>query len=290
MNALMLDPVLLRTFLTIAEGCSFSETSRRLRLRQSTVSQHVRKLEEIIGHQLFVRDTHSVQLTLDGAALLGFARNILDTNERAVRYFAGTKLQGRLRFGTSEDLVLSWLPGVLCAFAQNHPLVDIELTIALSVTLIDRFDAGELDIVFCKRWVGDERGQLIWRDQMVWAGSKDMPLNWNEVPLVLYPPPSITRSVALEALERAGLSWRIACTSSALTGLVAAARAGMGFLAFSSKLIPDGLSAVDTKVLPALGEMEFVLLRQGRTSQEAVTALSAAIIAQSNLNECGGTL
>ena len=45
----MLDPVLLKTFLVIAEGNSFSETSRKLAMRQSTVSDHVRRLEQHLG-------------------------------------------------------------------------------------------------------------------------------------------------------------------------------------------------------------------------------------------------
>lgn len=62
----MLDPLLLRTFLVIAEGHSFSETSRKLAMRQSTVSDHVKRLEQGLGRQLFVRDTHSVALTREG--------------------------------------------------------------------------------------------------------------------------------------------------------------------------------------------------------------------------------
>ncbi len=53
----MLDPLLLKTFLVIAEGHSFSETSRMLAMRQSTVSDHVRRLEQHLGRQLFLRDT-----------------------------------------------------------------------------------------------------------------------------------------------------------------------------------------------------------------------------------------
>ena len=49
MMRLMLDPVLLQTFLAIAQTRSFTRTAERLGLRQSTVSQHIRKLEEETG-------------------------------------------------------------------------------------------------------------------------------------------------------------------------------------------------------------------------------------------------
>lgn len=283
----MLDPFLLRTFLLIAEGNSFSAASRKLGLGQPTVSDHIRKLELEVGHRLFVRDTHSVSLTFEGEALIEFARRILETNERARRHFAGTKLRGRLRFGASEDLVSSWLPEVLRGFLREHPMVDLEFTIALSNSLIAKFDAGELDIALCKRWPGEERGELVWRDSIVWAGSQEKSRRSDgPLQLVLYPPPSITRFMALAALEQAGIPWRIACTSGSLSGLVAAAKAGLGIMAHSRKLIPEGLIEYpigdpSIRQMPPLGDVEFVLLRARRGLRAPVAELTAAIFAKS---------
>jgi DNA-binding transcriptional LysR family regulator len=278
----MLDPLLLRTFLVIAQGNSFSETSRKLSMRQSTVSDHVRRLEESLGRQLFLRDTHSVALTPEGEALIGFARTILETSERAERHFAGAKLRGRVRFGASEDLVLSWLPSVLKAFINDHPEIDLEFTIALSSTLIARHDAGDLDIVLCKRWPGDDRGEIVWRDEIVWAAtSPDVAVAGGPVPLILYPPPSITRSIALAALGQAGVAWRIACTSDTLSGVVAATQAGLGVMVLSRKLLPPTLFEIKlSKSLPPLGSLDFILLRSARAPRAPVAELSAAIVAK----------
>jgi DNA-binding transcriptional LysR family regulator len=286
-DSLMLDPVCLRTFLVIAEGSSFSEASRRLGLGQPTVSEHVRKLEKTVGHRLFIRDTHSIAMTPEGEAMVAFARAILETNERATRHFAGKTLRGRLRFGASEDLVQSWLPEILARFVRDHPLVDLEFTIALSNILINRFDAGELDLVLCKRWPGEARGDLIWRDKLVWVGAEKTPAphaqeeEQAQTQLILYPPPSITRFMALAALERAGAPWRIACTSGSLSGLVAATQAGLGYMAHSRKLIPHGLvERAPAGGMPELGDLEFVMLRTRRSSQAPVAELSAMIQAK----------
>src|SRR3954462_10450852 len=74
----MFEPTQLRTFLTAAQTLSFTQAAHRLGLRQSTVSQHVRRLEEAAGCRLFLRDPHGVELTEDGEAMLGFARPILE--------------------------------------------------------------------------------------------------------------------------------------------------------------------------------------------------------------------
>lgn len=263
----------------MADCGSFTEAGRRLHFRQSTVSQHVSRLERQVGRRLFVRDTHSVVLTAEGEAMLGYARSILSIGERAREYFLTGRLRGRVRFGASEDLVLAWLPDVLRDFIAGHPHIDLELTVALSQTLIDKLDAGELDLVFCKRYPGEERGQALWRDRVVWvSGSGVAPDPHQAVPLILYPPPSMTRTMALAALQGGQRAWRIVCTSSTLLGLMAAAAAGLGIMAHSSQLIPPGLRELaPTDALPQLGSVDFVLLGSGRGMGGPARELSRAI-------------
>ncbi|MGW2962738.1 LysR substrate-binding domain-containing protein [Streptomyces sp. NPDC001220] len=278
----MYDPSQLRTFLAVAQTLSFTQAARRLGLRQSTVSQHVRRLEDAAGRQLFSRDTHSVELTEDGEAMLGFARRILEVHEQAAAFFTGTRVRGRLRFGASEDFVLTRLPEILEGFRYDHPEVDLELTVELSGTLHEQLAAGKLDLVLAKRRAEDPLGELVWHDDLVWIGAERLRLDPDRpVPLIVYPPPGITRALALEALERQGRPWRIVCTSGSLNGLIAAARAGLGVMAHSKGLIPPGLFRVpDRSGLPELGKVDFVVVHGPRRTpaQAAADALAAAIL------------
>ncbi|MFK0291221.1 LysR family transcriptional regulator [Streptomyces sp. NPDC090442] len=279
----MFDPVQLRTFLAVAQTLSFTQAAHRLGLRQSTVSQHVRRLEEAAGRRLFVRDTHAVDLTEDGEAMLGFARTILEANERAAGFFAGTRLRGRLRFGASEDFVLTRLPEVLEGFRRDHPEVDLELTVELSGTLHELLAAGRLDLVLAKRRPEEPRGQLVWRDRLVWVGGERLRLDpQRPVPLVVFPPPAVTRARALEALEEQGRQWRIVCTSGSLNGLIAATRAGLGVMAHTRGLIPPGLVRIPSRAgLPELGGVDFVLLHGRRVgaARGPAEALAEAVLA-----------
>ncbi len=282
----MYDPAQLRTFLAVAQTLSFTQAARRLGLRQSTVSQHVRRLEEATGRTLFTRDTHSVALTEDGEAMLGFARTILEAHERASAFFTGKRLRGRLRFGASEDFVLTRLPEILESFRHDHPEVDLELTVELSGTLHKRLEAGRLDLVLAKRRTGDTHGELVWQDTLTWIGAPRLRLDPEQpVPLIAYPPPGITRARALEVLESQGCAWRIACTSTSLSGLVAAAQAGLGVMAHSRGLIPPGLVPVPARAgLPELGDVDFVLLHgrragTGAGADDAAAALASSILA-----------
>ena len=266
-RSLDLPPALLRSFLAVAETRSFTAAGARLGLGQSTVSQHIKRLEASIGRRVLMRDTHSVSLTQDGDAMVELARNILDANQRVERFFTDKQRRETLHLGISEDFAMSRLADVLTAFRRRDPHVDIELTVGLSGYLYQRFDAGEVDVIFVKRKPGDKRGRTAWRESLVWIGRPGLHVPSDQpVPLVAFSPPSITRSLAIATLEAAGRDWRLCCSSGSLSGLQAGLVAGLGVAAHSSRLIPAGVVrlSADT-VLPPLPEIEFVAIGPGAT-------------------------
>lgn len=278
----MLDPDLLRTFLAVERAGGFTAAGRVLGLRQSTVSGHIARLEQAVGRELIRRDTRNLALTADGAAMVGFAHHILDAQAAADRYFSQSEPTGLIRLGASDDLVSAELPDVLVEFQRSHPGVDLELIVGLSENLKTRMAAGELDIMVAKRLPGEKHGELLWRDKLVWAGRPGLTDIVDPVPIVTYPPPSLTRRVALRELERVRRSWRIACVSDSLLGLAAAAQAGLGIVAHAESVLPQGLQPITDDQLPDLGHLEFVLVHRRSTLSEAESALRDAIVAGAN--------
>lgn len=268
----------MRSYAAIAETGSFTGAARLLGLRQSTVSQHLQRLEAVTSRRLIDRDTHRVRITPEGEAVLEHARRVLEAHDRMASFLTGTPLRGRLRFGASEDFVLSALPDVLAAFVRRHPDVDVELTAGLSEDLYQSFDAGALDVVFAKRRTGDTRGMVAWREPIAWVAHPDYRVDpAAPLPLLLYPPPSFTRARAFETLEAAERTWRIAFTSDSLSGLSAAARAGIGVMPHSARLIPHGLAVLAPgPTLPRLPDFEFVIVGPGGRNP-VVEALTAVI-------------
>ena len=237
-------------------------------------------MERALGRPLFLRDTHRVALTPDGQAATGFAREALEAHDRLRAFFSPSGLRGRIRLGVSEDYTLSALARVLARFAERHPSVDLQLTVGLSRVLYQGYDAGELGVIFCKRRPSDPRGELAWVEALIWAGKPGfVPDSALPLPLVLYPPPSMTRTLTLDALEAVGRSWRIACTSGSLMGLRAAVEAGLGIAPHSARVMPPGLAPIPHSTgLPTIGAVEFVVLGPGH-HHVAATALQDAILA-----------
>lgn len=272
----------LNSFVMLEQTGSFTETAARLGIGQSTVTQHIQRLEKSLGRQLVFRDTHQVRLTAEGEALLGYARGMLELNSKVASLFGESRLRGRLRLGVSEDVVANRLTAILEDFIRLYPLVDLELTVALSAVLHQMQDEGDLDLVLAKRHVGETHGRLLYREPLVWlARDPDLILSRGDaLPLIAFPPPSITRRVAQEALDREKMPWRIVCTCESLSGLTAAARAGMGVLVQPRSMAPSGLKEIPADRLPVLEDAEFVLIPRRGADAALTEALSSLIKAQ----------
>lgn len=284
-DTLNVSPAVLRSFMAVADARSFTAAGRKVGFQQSTISQHVRRLEHAVGRQLIARDTHNVALTADGEAVADFARQILEANDRMARFLAAKTERRRLRLGISEDFAMSGLAEVLTSFRDQNPNVDLELDIGLSGFLYQRYDAGELDLIFAKRKPGDRRGSVAWRERLVWIGKPDMIVRSDEpVLLVAYAAPSITRSLAIEALEKANRAWMISCSSGSLNGLRAALLGGLGVAAHSKRLMPAGLQSLGTLGLPKLPEVEFVAIGPGRGNEPATRMLDMLVHSQAKFS------
>ena len=276
----MFDPVQLRTFLTLSETLNFTAAAARLGISQPTVSQHVARLERAANRRLVQRDTHEVTLTDNGQAMAGFARTILAAHDQAAAYFTGSAMSGRLRFGAADDLALTQLPRILREFRQLHPQVTVELTIAQSHVLHRRLLAGHLDLVFIKQNAGEGTGARVRRDRLTWVGLPQVTLaDPDVVPLITYPNPSMSRDMATRALELAGRTWRVTCTTREINGMLAAVRAGLGITVLAQSLVPSDLVVMPASSgLPELGDVDMVLVDNPNAPRDPVEALTAAIL------------
>ena len=258
-----LDIDLLRAFVMIADMGSFTRAAERLNRTQSTISLHVKRLESALGQTLLRRNAHGVQLTGEGGLLLTHAREILRINDEVVARIREPEVAGVVRLGTPEDFATTHLPGVLAQFAHTYPRVRLEVTCDLTLNLLDRFRAGQFDVVLLKREPqGPAQGMRVWREPLVWAAADGsvVPPPADEVPLVVSPHPCVYRKRALKALEGEGRRPRVVYTSTSLAGTQAAVRAGLGMTVLPKEMVPAGLQVLgEPEGLPELADTEIAL-------------------------------
>ena len=274
-----LSPELLRSFVAVAKTGSFTAASERVYLSQSTVSQHIRRLEEVLDRPLFERDTRNVRLSRHGEELHRYATRILDLMDEAVGSVCGPPLDGPVRLGLSEDFASTRLTTALASFMQRNPDVELSVTTGLSGELFRDLDEERYDLVLAKRVSGSRRGRVIRAEPLHWCVGEDSPIDGSEavLPLAVHPEPSIARSRIFETLAAAGRPYKVVITSSSVAVLAAAVMAGLGVSAFGGYVIPKGLVTLE-EGLPDLGTMDYVIDRPISISA-AATALEATLTA-----------
>jgi DNA-binding transcriptional LysR family regulator len=261
---------LLRSFVVVAQTASFTAASELLCLSQSTVSQHVRRLEDLVGVPLFERDTRNVRLSQQGDALHRYAVRILELMDEAMTTVCGPPLNGTVRLGLPEDFASSRLAAALGSFVRRNPEVDLVIRTGLSGDLFRELDENKHDLVFAKRLSGSQRGYVVKSEPLHWCGSASTPLSGDQtiLPLAIHPEPSITRSRIFEALKSVNRSYRVAVVSSSVMVIQAAVMAGLGVSAFTGYAMPEGIVPLDGD-LPDLGVLDYVIDRQTSISQAA---------------------
>src|SRR6267143_6916802 len=117
----MLDIDLLRSFVSVVDTGGFTRAGERVHRTQSTVSQQIRRLEEIFGRPLLHRDGKRITPTEGGERLLSYARRLLALAEEARDVVARPESEGAVRLGVPEDFAAYRLAKLLAAFSRSHP-------------------------------------------------------------------------------------------------------------------------------------------------------------------------
>lgn len=255
---------LLRTFAAIADTGSFSQAAEIVGRTQSAVSMQIKRLEELIEKPLLVRDSRNSKLTPDGLTLLNYARKILKLNEEAVSVLKTPELSGWVGIGLPEDYAMRFLPEILANFSRTHPKVQVEVTCATSPQLRTMVQRGELDLAMTTSPISEaDNGMILRKDPIVWVTS-DQHCQHEEhpLPLALFPEECYCRHLTIEALEKAGMEYRIAYTSSSVMGLQAAVTAGLAVTTFSLSSVPSGTRRLyPEEGFPTLSDAAFLLHR-----------------------------
>lgn len=279
-NRSLFDLDLLRAIVVVADCGSFTTAAARLHSTQSTVSQKVRRLEEMVGHRLLERGNREVLPTDAGQTLLGYARHMLALNDQMLEALAGATVGMTVRLGVPEDFVGGRTTHALSVFNREFQQVKLEVTSGLCRDLSQSYDNGELDLVLLKQRRNSREGVACWPEELQWIDSATLPaIEQDPIPLVTFPPRGLYRDDMINALEAMGRRWRISFTSSSLSGIQAAVADGMGI----SLLPPRAATAEHVRLderngLPAIDSYEIVIVH--RPTADPLVRQLAAVLAK----------
>lgn len=255
----MFTPQQLLSFVAVCETASFTRAAERVHLSQSTVSQQVRRLEEMVGKALLVRSSHQVQITEEGEKLLGYARRIIALNGEAHDVLSDQWREGVLRLGVPEDFAAP-TAGLLAHFSRAHPQLRLDVMSGMQVELRRAWQREELDIMLIKQTYG-ERPLASRPEPLLWLDSAASPcFEQTPVPLVLFPQLGLYRDEVCQTLDALGRGWRISYSSASLVALAAASAEGLGLtLLPASCRLPQHRVLGSEQGLPVIDSFELAL-------------------------------
>ena len=118
----------LRAFEAAARHLSFTHAAIELNVTHSAVSQQVKLLEDQLNCPLFLRVPRGLMLTPEGEHLLPVLNESFDRIAQLLEYFAGRKVQEKLKIGVVGTFATGFLLPRLSAFYQKFPHIELQIS------------------------------------------------------------------------------------------------------------------------------------------------------------------
>lgn len=268
-----LDIEAVRAFVLAADLKSFTRAAEAMDTTQSAVSLKVKRMEDALGRRLLDRTPRLVRLSADGCAFLAPARALIAAHHEAIGCF--DIKQQRLVVGISHHIVGAELPLLLRRMRSAAPRLTLEIHVSTSADVLDQFDRGVIDAAVILRHDSRRKGgQAILEETFSWMASPDFEHHDGEpLRLATQADPCSVRSMAVDALNKAGIAWTEVFVGGGIATIGAAVSAGLAVAALGRRVAPPGTIDVAAQLgLPPLPSRD-VVLHANRRDQEAKTSL-----------------
>ncbi len=253
----LLDLDLLKTLVAINDTGNFSAAAEVVYRTPSAVSMQVKRIEELLGRKVFIRDSRAVSLTHDGEILLAHARRVLALNREVVAHFITPEVAGMVRLGAPDDAAERFLPYMLKRFADSHPGIVVDVIVDGSTSLIEKVRNKQIEmaLITCDENSNSIDGlEILFHEDLVWAGAKcGVAAEKVPLPVSVWEEGCVWRKAGLEGLELQGRSYREAFQSAHISGQKAAIFADLAVAPLPRSAIGGDIVIVDKKYnLPQL--------------------------------------
>lgn len=268
-----LDVTTLRSFVAVADLGGVTKAAGFLNLTQSAVSMQLKRLEELIGLELFDRSGRTIALTPNGEQLLGYAKRMVALNDEAIRRLTDDEFEGEITLGVPHDIVYPVIPRVLQQFRASFPRVRVHMISSYTKALKTQYERGECDLVLATE--AEPGGQPLCELPLVWIGApggatwRRRPLRFASVRQCMFRPRS------LAALDEMGIEWENALDTGSDRTVEVTVAADMAVATVIAGTEPPHLEVIDHGgSLPDLGHQHVTMYGAEAGKGEAIACLA----------------
>lgn len=248
MESLNIPTDLLRTLIAVIDLRSFTRAAHSLGVTQPAVSAQIKRLQLMLGVELFDKSAPGVTLSAKGETFVNYARRMLALNDQMLDATVRGGGASRLRVGLATDYFEEAIHCVLARFRARHPDIRFQIYAEHSASLLRDLRRGDYDLVVAAS--DDEEPELVhrsWQEPTAWAAlSAEIVHRDGPLPLLVAGESSLSRRLGVAALEQAGISYEVVYVGRSFNGMVSAAKAGLGVACWARRLLVDsGLVVID---------------------------------------------
>lgn len=277
-----IDVGLLRAFSAVIETGSVTGAARLLNRTQAAVSLQIKRLEDQLGVELFLREHRRLRLTTSGERMLAGAQKIVRLNDELWSAMTTPAVRGEVRLGVPMDIIQTYVPAVLRRFNQAWPQVDVTVDCRNSYDLLLAIDNGEVDVALTTDDTiiksSTRLTETLRMDRLVWVGAKSARAQRTDpLPLAIGSPTCRFRPVVLEALRAQGRDWRLVTEVANDVAAKAVIQADIAIGANLKDSVATGLYEIEDASLPELPQFAVNLTLPATGGSDAARELARHI-------------
>lgn len=247
---------IIRTVVAISETGSLTKAAERLGLSQPAVSSQIKRIQTMVGGNLFTKTVNGTTVTQLGKLVLHQARRILEANDQMLRIGGAAYHPQPIRFGLITLFVRDFFSHQTAQSLANL-IIHTDNSVGITKGLID----GYIDIAYILEnpEMSSEILHLIVNEadeEFVWVRAKDFVLSPGApIPILTWPGDDLM----IRTLTRHGLSYKIVFNSPDYHAKLTAVESGIGIAAIPKRMIPPTLVWAQEYYLPHLPSVKALL-------------------------------
>ncbi len=247
---------LLRTLVAVVELRSFTKAAQSLGVTQPAVSAQIKRLQILLGSDLFDRSAPGVTLTERGELIVNYARRLLAINDRILHLAVPRSTDPPLRIGVPSDFAGSTLPAIIASFHARYPSLRYQVRGDTSEILLRDLHQGHLDLAIALSTNQPLDAHHHWREELVWARAEALRYDaGGPVPLVTLGEGTVAHRLSTSALTLAGCDYDVVYTTFSQSAVLAAVAAGLGVAMLAARSVPPEFRVKDDGFLHKPSEM-----------------------------------
>ena len=242
-------------FLAIAQTKSISRAAQQLYISQPSLSKYLKRLEEKLGAELFLRGSHPLELTVAGQLYLSYVQDILQRERRMLRELKSLKSSetGVVTIGMTPWRSSILLPAVLPKFRKKYPGIEVKILEGSHQYMFSLIESGKVDFAIFHQpnWNPNLTFERLTTERILLCISSNSPLldgsehqglsqlhiphmsdeefmRFQSEPFILLTTGQNLRTVSNNYLQRLGIRPHIAMETTNIITALAAVKAGIG--------------------------------------------------------------